>query len=186
LGAGAFLAWLGIAKAKQWVSTPAWGWEQASMNEVVRSAALLGVGHLAVAWNEEMVFRGYGFETVRDALGQSKAVAVLIPGFALYHGLDPQHLLGMLAGGATLMLLRLHSDALWMPVGYHWAWNVLQTAIFGAPGSAPSLRPLQVHGPERWMGRPGAPEPGLLSTLVHLAVALLLWLWMRRSDTRYG
>jgi membrane protease YdiL (CAAX protease family) len=156
------------------------------MNEVVRSVALLGVGHLAVAWNEEMVFRGYGFETVREALGQSKAVAVLIPGFALYHGLDPQQILGMLAGGTTLMLLRLHTDGLWLPVGYHWAWNVLQTAVFGAPGSAPSLRPLLVQGPERWMGRPGAPEPGLLSTLVHLVMALLLWLWMRRGSARRG
>jgi uncharacterized protein len=156
------------------------------MNEVLHSSALLGVGHLAVAWNEEMVFRGYGFETVCEALGQGKALAVLIPGFALYHGLDPQQLLGMLAGGATLMLLRLHRDALWMPVGYHWAWNVLQTAIFGASGSAPSIRPLQVQGPERWMGRPGAPEPGLLSTLVHLLTALLLWLWMRRSGKRPG
>lgn len=45
----------------------------------------------------------------------------------------------MLAGGATLMLLRLHTDALWMPIGYHWAWNVLQTAVFGVPHSAPSL-----------------------------------------------
>lgn len=183
MGTAAFLVWLGIAKAKQWVSTPAWGWEQASIHEVLRSSALLGVGHLAVAWNEEMVFRGYGFETVREALGQGKAVAILIPGFALYHGLDSQQVLGMLAGGATLMLLRLHSDALWLPIGYHWAWNVLQTAIFGSPGAGPSIRPLQVHGPERWMGRPGQPEPGLLSTLVQLAMALLVWLWTRRGST---
>jgi hypothetical protein len=60
------------------------------------SAAFLGVRHLAVTWNEETVFCGYGFETVREALGQGKAVALLIPGFALYHGLDPQQLLGML------------------------------------------------------------------------------------------
>jgi len=52
---------------------------------------------LAVAWNEEMVFRGYAFEMVREALGQGKALAVLIPGFALYHGLDSQQILGMLA-----------------------------------------------------------------------------------------
>jgi Type II CAAX prenyl endopeptidase Rce1-like len=124
------------------------------MNEVLRSVARQGVGHLAVSWNEEMVFRGYGFETVREALGQGKAVAVLIPGFALYHGLDPQQVLGMLAGGATLMLLRLHTDALWMPVGYHWAWNVLQTAIFGTSDSAPSVRPLQVQGPSAgWANR---------------------------------
>jgi membrane protease YdiL (CAAX protease family) len=186
LGTAAFLAWLGIAKAKQWVSAPAWGWEQTSLNEVLHSVAGQAVGHLAVSWNEEMVFRGYGFETVREALGQGKALAVLIPGFALYHGLDLQQLLGMLAGGMTLMLLRLHTDALWMPVGYHWAWNVLQTAVFGASDAAPSILPLQVHGPERWMGKPGQPEPGLFSTLVHLAVTLLLWLWMRRSGMWHG
>jgi len=141
--------------------------------------------HFTVAWNEGQVFRGYGFETVREALGQGKALAVLIPGFALYHGLDMQQLPGMLAGGTTLMLLRLHTDALWMPVGYHWAWNVFQTASFGTSDSAPSIRPLQVHGPERWMGNPGNPEPGLPSTLVHLAIALLLWLWMRRSSAAW-
>jgi Type II CAAX prenyl endopeptidase Rce1-like len=53
------------------------------------------------------------------SLVRGKAVALLIPGFALYHGLDPQQLIGMLAGGMTLMVLRLHTDALWMPVGYH-------------------------------------------------------------------
>ena len=123
---------------------------------------------------------------MREALGQGKAVAVLIPGFALYHGLDPQQIVGMLAGGTTLMLLRLHTDALWMPVGYHWAWNTIQTAVFGAPHSAPSIRPLQIHGPERWVGRPGQPEPGLLSAVVHLAMALLLWLWMRHGGARSG
>jgi CAAX protease family protein len=82
------------------------------------------------------------------------------------------------------MLLRLHSDALWLPIGYHWAWNVVQTAVFGAPDASPCLRPLHVQGPYRWTGRPGHPEPGLLSTLIHLAVALLVWLGMRRAGTR--
>jgi hypothetical protein len=119
-GAGTLLAWLAITKAKKWVSAPAWGWEQASIDEVLRSAARLSVGHLAVAWNEAMVFRGDGFETVREALGQGKAVTLLIPGFALYHGLALQQVLGILAGGPTLMLLRrLHSNTLWLPVGYH-------------------------------------------------------------------
>lgn len=81
------------------------------------SIALLGVGQLAVAWNEEMVFRGYGFETQRAAIGQG-AVGVLIPFFALYHGLDRLQVLGTATGGVVL-LLRLRSDALWLPIGYH-------------------------------------------------------------------
>jgi hypothetical protein len=83
-------------------------------------------------------------------------------------------------------VLGIQGDALWLSVGYHWAWNVLQTAIFGTPGSAPSLQPLQVQGSGRWMGRPGHPESELLNTLTHLAIALLLWLWMRRSNAQRG
>src|SRR5689334_22592999 len=46
------------------------------MNAVLRSVALLGVGHLAVAWNEAMVFRDYRFETVRGTrAGQSHGAA---------------------------------------------------------------------------------------------------------------
>jgi len=102
------------------------------------------------------------------------------------HAGDRIAALDMLVGGATLMLLRLHTDALWMSVGYHWAWNVFQTAVFGEPHSAPSIRPLRVHGPERWMGQPGQPELGLLSTLVHLVIALLVWwlLWRGRTQQR--
>jgi hypothetical protein len=73
-----------------------------------------------------------------------------------------------------------------MHVGYHWASTVLQTAVFGAPDAAPSLRPLRVHGPERSMGKPGQPEPGLLSMLVHLAMVLLVWLWIRGGGARRG
>lgn len=185
LGAGAFLAWASVAAAKGWVSAPAWGWERTTMGDLSRSFMLLGVGHLAVAWNEEMVFRGYGFETAREALGQGAAVGVLIPAFALYHGTDPQQMLGMAAGGTVLMLLRLQSDALWLPIGYHWAWNVLQTAVFGPAENVPAIRPLQVHGPSLWVGCPGSPEPGLLNTLIHLTLALMVWLWMRRTPARH-
>jgi membrane protease YdiL (CAAX protease family) len=94
----------------------------------------------------------------------------------------PSAVLLALRGARTaLTLLRLRSGGLWLPIGYHWAWNVVQTAVLGAPDAAPSVRPLHVHGPRRWMGWPGHPEPGLLSTLIHLAVVLLAWVGMRRS-----
>ncbi|HEU4327336.1 MAG TPA: hypothetical protein VFS21_29635 [Roseiflexaceae bacterium] len=61
----------------------------------------------------------------------------------------------------------------------------MQTAIFGpAEGDAPpSLRPLRVHGPARWVGRPGRAEAGLLVGLVGLvglAVLSVRW-WQRRT-----
>lgn len=183
LGASAFLAWVSISVSQEWVSIPNWGWESNSPRAVARSLFLMGAGHLAIAWNEEMVFRGYGFETVQTAIGRKGAIGLLIPLFAIYHGIDFQKFIGMAAGGIILTLLRLHSDALWLPIGYHWAWNVTQLAIFGPVAGPPSVRPLHIHGPPLWVGRPGLPESGLLSTIIALTMALIVWLWTRRKDT---
>lgn len=173
LGAAAFLAVAGVAAARGWVSAPEWGWERVTSGKVATAVALQAIGHLAVAWNEEVVFRGYGFETLREAWGDAAAAGVLVPLFAAAHRLTPQVFLGQAALGAALTALRLHSDGIWMPLGYHWAWNVIQTAVLGASDGLPSLRPLVAHGPYRWLGRLGHPEPGLLSALVNLGVAAM-------------
>lgn len=110
------------------------------------------------------------YETLRQAWGEPAAVAVLVLLFAAFHRLTPQVFIGQAALGSALMALRLFSGGIWVPVGYHWAWNVIQTALLGAADSQPSLRPLEVHGPYAWLSRPGHPEPGLLSTLANLTV----------------
>jgi membrane protease YdiL (CAAX protease family) len=178
LGASAFLGLIGAAAAKGWVAAPSWGWERAPGAKVARSIALQSVGHLAVAWNEEMVFRGYGFAVLREAVGQPIAIGILVPLFALAHAGSAQVRLGQAALGSALMALRLSSGSIWAPLGYHWAWNVVQTALLGPTDGMPSLRPLTVTGPYTWIGRPGHPEPGLLSAIVQGCVALgvgLIW-----------
>src|SRR5687768_5404894 len=61
------------------------------------------------------------------------AAGILIPLFALTHGTNGQVLLGQAALGTALTLLRVRSGGLWLPIGYDWAWNVVQTALMGAP-----------------------------------------------------
>jgi hypothetical protein len=114
------------------------------MSEVLRSAARQDVSHLAVSWDEEMVFRGYGFETVREVLGQDKALV----------------------------------DACRLSLGLKCApdrdlWRIPLRTIH-----PPTPRPR----PYALDGRSGQPEPGLLSTLIHLVMALLVWLSMRHSS----
>jgi membrane protease YdiL (CAAX protease family) len=187
LATGAFLAWMGIAASKGWVSAPIWGWESSSSRAVAQSLGVLTVEYLAVAWNEELIFRGYLYDTWRPAMGQTATIGVLVVLFALYHGVGRRQVLGlvgMAAAGMMLTLFRLRSDAIWLPFGYHWGWNVLQTAIFGPADGAASIRPLHVHGPSLWVGRPGHPEPGLLSTLIMLAVAFIVWFKMQRGGTQ--
>jgi hypothetical protein len=141
VGATAWLLVLGVAHAKEWVSLPAWGWQQTQPIAVIRAVMLNGIGQLAIAWNEEMLFRGYGFETLRAVVGTGATAGLLIPLFAVYHGFRPRVLVGMSIAGTLFTVLRLQTHGLWFGVGYHWAWNVMQTAVFGPPDGLPSIRP---------------------------------------------
>jgi membrane protease YdiL (CAAX protease family) len=186
VGATAWFLVLGVAHAKAWVRLPAWGWEQTPPIAVIRAVLLNGIGQLAIAWNEEMLFRGYGFETLRAAVGTGATTGLLIPLFAVYHGFRPRVLVGMSIAGTLFTVLRLQTHGVWFGVGYHWAWNLMQTGIFGPPDGLPSIRPLHVQDDaSAWMGRPGFPEPGWWPTLVSLAVTIAAGtIWWLRSRQR--
>lgn len=177
IGAAALLAMLGIARAQGWLSAPRWGEPTDDGLTPTASAAMLAVSHLAIAINEELVFRGYGYITLKLALPEPLPSAIVTALFALAHPLKLRTLVGEAALGLTLLALRQRGGDIWMPVGFHWASNFLQSGVFGPADGAPSLRPLQLHGPELWLGRPGHPEPGLLATLTCLTVAAGVWLW---------
>lgn len=175
LGAAASAATLGVGMAKGWMSAPAWGWEQGVAKETVLASAALTAAQTAVlVFNEETIFRGYGFDTLREAFGLKAALAISISLFARYHGPGSKRFVGLSAAGLLLSLLRLQTGNLWLAAGFHWGWNVAQISIFGPAGEAPSLRPLQLHGPDAWVGHPGNPDPGWLqigATLLMVALA---------------
>jgi membrane protease YdiL (CAAX protease family) len=183
LGAGASAAVLGVGMAKGWMSAPAWGWERGLSREVVLASIGLTAAQTAVlVFNEETIFRGYGFDTLREAVGLPLAVAITVALFARYHGPGGQRFIGLSAAGLLLTFLRLGTGNLWLAAGVHYGWNVAQVSLFGPADGAPSLRPLHLHGPEVWVGRPGEPDPGFLqigATLL-MAAAGGLWLWSQR------
>lgn len=181
LGAGAFLIAAAIAGARGWLGVGKWGWEQAERKALAASIVKLGLIHAAVAWNEELVFRGYGYDALREAIGDWAAGVVLTALFAAYHPWKAQALIGEATLGSTLLALRLQSGDIWLPLGYHWGWNVIQTAILGPEDGQPSLLRLSVRGPYRWVGRPGHPEPGLLMAAVNLLIALAFGFRRRRG-----
>lgn len=185
LGGCAFLAVAALARERGWLQSGGIGWEQASLQELIRSLALVTVTHAAYAWNEELVFRGYGYEVTRAAIGTAPAALMLTALFAIYHPWRAQVLFGEAALGLALLALRGQSGDIWLPMGYHWAWNVSQTALLGPADGPPSLFPIVATGPYLWVGRPGYPEPGLLMAGINLLVALLIavatWHDRRRS-----
>lgn len=187
LGTAASAAVLGVGVAKGWMSAPAWGWERGLERETLLAGVAVKAAQEAVlVFNEEMIFRGYGLDTLRAAFGLPAALSLSVPLFARYHGPGWKRFLGLSTAGLLLALLRLGTGNLWFAAGFHYGWNIAQKSIFGPEDSTLSLRPLQLHGPEAWVGRPGHPDPGwlqILATLLMTAVAGM-WLWRRRMRNR--
>lgn len=151
---------------------------------VLASAALIAAQESMLVFDEEMVFRGYGFDALVEALGLPGALAVSSGLFARYHGPGWKRFLGLSIAGLLLAFLRLRTGNLWLVGGFHYGWNIAQKSIFGPPDGAPSLRPLQVHGPAEWVGRPGHPEPGWLQILSLTLLAAMAGGWLGRHHRR--
>jgi membrane protease YdiL (CAAX protease family) len=174
LGLAASAATLGVGMAKGWMSAPAWGWKgELSPGTVLASVALTGAQQGTVVFNEEVIFRGYGLDTLRAAIGLPAAVAISSALFAGAHGAGWKRFLGLGTAGLFLALLRLRTGNLWLAAGFHWGWNVAQISLLGPEDGPPSLRPLRLHGPEAWVGKPGEPDPGWLHILATVALAAL-------------
>ena len=139
---------------------------------MVASAALSAAQTALIVFDEEVIFRDYGFDQLRAAIGLPAALVVSALLFARYHGPGWHRLLSLSAAGLLLAILRLRTGNLWLAAGFHYGWNVTQKSIFGPKDGTPSLRPLKLHGPAQWVGRPGHPEPGWLQTLATIGMAV--------------
>jgi membrane protease YdiL (CAAX protease family) len=149
---------------------------------LVRSIAVLFVlltGSLA----EELMFRGYPFQRLVEAIGALGAMAVFSVLFALVHILNPGAtvwgLIDTVVIGIALSVAYLRTRALWLPWGFHFAWNTTLGLLCGLPVSGIRFFNVLVHttasGP-RWLtgGAYGleASVPGASAVIVALVV---LW-----------
>jgi membrane protease YdiL (CAAX protease family) len=164
--------------------------------------AKLGLGEPLVPWSvaaivlsalialfEETLFRGYAFQTASRSFGSATAVIVTGALFGALHLVNPTPGLPLwlkLVGcgcvalyGMLAAIARLATNGLWLPMGIHFAWNLLEEFVFGFPDSGlPSphglLHPI-VTGPVLLTGGNYGPEGGLVMLiLAGVAGALIL------------
>lgn len=179
LGVGAFLFVVGVAMSRDWLRFPHWGWQVTPLPNVAYGVLLNTTEMFAVAVTEELVYRGYSFDLAVKALGKRRASVMLALLFALMHRTflgAP----GVGAGALALTSLRLMNDNLWLPIGYHFGWNVIQSVGLDPPATFTSIRPAHITGPALWLGQFGKPVPGVLATLVHLLVMSITFFMLRR------
>jgi CAAX protease family protein len=132
---------------------------------------------------EELMFRGYPFQRLVEALGAGGAILVFSVLFGLVHLMNPGAtfwgLLNTVAIGIVLSVAYLRTRALWLPWGIHFAWNAALGLVFGLPVSGIQLFNVVIRatatGP-RWLtGGTYGPEASLPGASVVLIGLLLIW-----------
>lgn len=158
-----------------------------------------------VALYEETVFRGYFFQTIERRWGSGMALISSMVVFGLLHifnlgghpsataiigGLFIGAEAGLLLAAAYMLMRRL-----WLPIGIHWAWNLFQGTVYGAPVSGlpigPSVFKAQFHGPSWITGGVFGPEAGVpaliigtITGLIFLRMAVRNGNWISYGDLR--
>ena len=165
-------------------------WADVSLDIRVTSRAITRVGVVLIvlvfgALAEEMMFRGYPFQRLEEAIGPVAAIAVFSVLFALMHlsnpGASPLGLLNTVLIGVVLAIAYLRTRALWLSSGIHFGWNATLGLLFGLPVSGLRIFNVVVHGSTngpRWLtgGAYGveASLPGVFAVIIGL---LIVWKW---------
>jgi len=152
-------------------------------------ALLWGLAFLLVGLFEEFFFRGYALFTLTMGMTFWPSAILLSALFGLIHlGNSGESRIGALEAGFTgllfCFLLRRTGD-LWMPIGFHAAWNWGQTYFYGVPDSGLAAQGHLFNpafsGPTWLTGGSVGPEGSLISIGVLVVLCCIFALWLREK-----
>jgi hypothetical protein len=135
---------------------------------------------------EEMLFRGYPFQTILRSWPFRVALVPTSIIFAVVHMGNPNVAPGFtfvntFLAGVLLAVAYWRTRSLWFPFGLHWGWNYAQGAFIGSPVSGiTSITPDPVlnfsdTGPAWLGGGAYGIEGGALCTLALAVTTLYVW-----------
>jgi membrane protease YdiL (CAAX protease family) len=132
---------------------------------------------LVAALAEEVVFRGYPFQRLVEAVGPVAATLLASAAFGIRHLANPDSTRGStlvtVLAGWLLAMAYLRTRGLWLPWGLHFAWNASMGLLFGLPVSGMrTFSPVistNAHGPVWLTGDGYGPEGSAVAAAVLLA-----------------
>lgn len=163
-----------------WITFEGFAWQFDPIPLVLKNTLLFLAIFMLVAWNEELLSRGYHLQTIASGLNLFWGVMISSAIFGLLHlgnpGATGISTLGIFLAGVFFAYAYIRTRQLWLCMGMHLGWNFFEGVGFGFPVSGLDIYPLtriQVHGPELWTGGAFGPEAGLV-VLPALALGVVL------------
>jgi membrane protease YdiL (CAAX protease family) len=137
---------------------------------------------IAVGIAEEFFFRGYLIDVFSRPGKPGLGVIISSVLFAFAHAFNPNvavlGLINIFIVGLLLAYMYVKTGNLWMPIGFHIAWNYFQGNVFGFPVSGTSphgLYNIDDFNGTLWSGGSFGPEAGLAATVVLLVLFFAVW-----------
>lgn len=142
----------------------------------------------AVSVAEEVLARGMVWRIVERFSSAPVALVASALFFGAAHFLNPDATIYSslaIAAHAGLFLgsLFLVTRSLWLPIGAHFSWNVVEGPVLGAPVSGfdfDSLTEATIDGPPALTGGEFGPEAGLVTVIAGLAGTAAVLIYGRR------
>jgi uncharacterized protein len=145
------------------------------------------------AAGEELLFRGYLFQTMMEGTGKIIAVVAFALFFGFAHWSNPNvttfSLINVGLAGVWLSIAYVKTRTLWFPIALHFSWNFLQNHIFSFPVSGIQFEKFQLgtlvqSGPAWLTGGPFGPEGGALATVMLVCSGAFIYFspWIRMSE----
>jgi membrane protease YdiL (CAAX protease family) len=183
------IAWLTLALTIMWL----FGW-LALQTTGQLDLSTLATAAIAMMLNtviQELLARGYIFQTIQSQSNASWTVIVTSIIFVLYHaaGLQGSWLaaLNIFCAGALFGIVYSVTGNLWLPIAIHFAWNFLLGPVLGLSVSgqdlANSWHVFTLNGPTLFTGGNFGVEGSLIVTLVTLLGIFVLLRWYPRQST---
>jgi len=175
-----------------WLTIDQWIWQSIPLGAwllVLLKTLLL---YVYVALGEETLFRGYLLTGLKEAWGDKISLGVMSVLFAAIHLFHnkagvlkwPLLIVLLMPFGLLLGYAYIETGSLWMPIGIHTAWNLIEFGLLNLMGwSNPNLigALTQVEGPG-WLTGTFDVSTGLLG-LIPITITLTVIIYVGRSKT---
>jgi membrane protease YdiL (CAAX protease family) len=167
-----------------------WAHWEVSGTFAMTAIALATVAMLLNTVTQEVLVRGYMQQTVQSRFGRWAGVLASALFFlGLHAGVikdQPLPAISLFAAGILLGTAYAVTGNLWLPIGLHFGWNLLQGPVFGQPVSGQALdaggQLLEVAGPALMTGGKFGVEGGLIGiAITMLATPLVLWMYSKKK-----